>query len=196
VCEAETIPFEQKQIQAPFEEKSNSTANTTAKSEQIDQSALRTAKPGAPAALSPGTMLQIWQEERGPLAELRALSPERVARCRERISHASSKSKSIAQFLADFREAVARAATTPFLRGEGPTGWCANFDWLVANDTNYLKVLEGRYDAGAGSSSNGNAPSPREESVRRELLAGAGPLSEQNSTRVRAGVIDRVLHRE
>jgi hypothetical protein len=196
VCEADKIPPDQKQIQNPFEEKSNSTANATEKPEQIDQGALRTTKPTAPAALSPETMLEIWQQERGPLAELRALTPEREAQCRERISHAGSKSKSIAQFLADFREAVARAAATPFLCGEGAAGWCANFDWLVANDTNYLKVLEGRYDAGVGSSSNANATSAREESVRRELLAGAGPLSEQNSTRVRAGVLDRVLHRE
>jgi hypothetical protein len=196
VSEAGQIPFEPNQIQKPFEEKSNSTAKGTANANTIQQNTVRTAKSTAPAALSPEAMLDIWQQERGPLAELRALSPEREARCRERISHAGSKGKATAQFLAEFREAVARAAATPFLCGEGPTGWCANFDWLVANDTNYLKVLEGRYDAGAGSSSNSNVTSPREESVRRELLAGAGPISEQNSARVRAGVIDRVLHRE
>ena len=151
VCQTDKIPLEQKQTQRPFEEKSNSTANGTAKSEMLDPNAIRTSKPNAPAVLSPETMLEIWQRERGPLAELRALSPEREARCHERISHAGSKGKSIAQFLTDFREAVARAAATPFLCGEGPTGWRANFDWLVANDTNYLKVLEGRYDAGAGN---------------------------------------------
>jgi hypothetical protein len=196
VCEADQIPLEQKQIQKPFEEKSNSTANRATESDTSNENTARTAKPPAPAILSPEAMLEIWQQERGPLAELRALSPEREARCRERISHAGKKGKSITQFLADFREAVARAASTPFLRGEGPTGWCADFDWLIVDDTNYLKVLEGRYDAGAGSVSNANVPSPREESVRRELLAGAGPLSEENSTRVRAGVLDRVMHRE
>jgi hypothetical protein len=196
VSEAENILVEQRQMPEPFEGKANSTANGAANLEKADPLETRVAKSTGLPDLSPESMLGIWQEERGPLAELRALSPERVARCRERISHASLKGKSIAQFLADFREAVARAAVTPFLRGEGPTGWCANFDWLVADDTNYLKVLEGRYDAGSGSSSNAKATSPREEAVRRELLAGAGPPSEQNSTRVRAGVIDRVLNRE
>jgi hypothetical protein len=196
VCQTEKIPLEQKQTQKPFEEKSNSTADHTAKSHEIYKHSLRNTEPTTSAVLSPETMREIWQQERGPLAEVRELSPERGARCRERISHAGRKGKSIAQFLANFREAVARAAATPFLCGEGPAGWRANFDWLVANDTNYLKVLEGRYDSGAGSSSNVNAMSPREEAVRRELSAGAGPLSEQNSTRVRAGVIDRVLHRE
>ena len=26
-------------------------------------------------------------------------------------------------------------------------GWRADFDWLVKNDTNAVRVLEGRYDA-------------------------------------------------
>ena len=34
---------------------------------------------------------------------------------------------------------------TPFLRGENRNGWKASFDWLVENDKNYLKVLEGNY---------------------------------------------------
>ena len=139
VSEAENIPVEQRQMPKPFEGKANSTANGAANLEKADPLETRVAKSTGLPDLSPESMLGIWQEERGPLAELRALSPERVARCRERISHASLKGKSIAQFLADFREAVARAAVTPFLRGEGPTGWCANFDWLVADDTNYLE---------------------------------------------------------
>ena len=35
---------------------------------------------------------------------------------------------------------------TPFLRGENKSGWCASLDWLIANDKNYIKVLEGVYD--------------------------------------------------
>jgi len=33
----------------------------------------------------------------------------------------------------------------PFLKGENKDGWTATFDWLVVNDKNYLKVLEGNY---------------------------------------------------
>jgi len=36
---------------------------------------------------------------------------------------------------------------TPFLTGENNRGWTVSFDWLVSNDTNYIKVLEGKYDA-------------------------------------------------
>jgi hypothetical protein len=164
----------------------------------------------------------IWEQERGTLPELRALTPERVARCRERLSHSRDR----ARFLADFRVAVRRAAATPFLCGAGPAGWRANFDWVVANDTNYVKVLEGRYDAvardvptegatnGAGIPSitaaqgnvfpNSGAPhswsarsAEREEFTRRELRAGAGPVAAlPSSMRIRSDVIERALKRE
>jgi hypothetical protein len=222
VCESSELLFEQQQ--EPFEEKqnlsnqkakSNSTSNLAAVNRK--ESSRRSLKTTSAGIVSPETMRDIWDQERGPLSEVRALSPERAARCRERISHALSKSGNGAQFLADFREAVARAAATPFLCGAGPTGWRANFDWLVANNTNYLKILEGRYDAGGGNSRDANAaatgsasdlrPSSggagswaaramaRDESVRRELHAGAGPSSKPNTMRVRAGIFDRVFHR-
>ena len=36
-------------------------------------------------------------------------------------------------------------AKTPFLKGVNKRGWKVDFDWLIANDTNYVKVLEGKY---------------------------------------------------
>ena len=32
-----------------------------------------------------------------------------------------------------------------FLTGNSDLGWIIDFNWLIANDTNYLKVLEGNY---------------------------------------------------
>ena len=206
VCEplANSLELRQK----PFEEnaKANSEDNSRSTSLHTNADKIKNTALASQTSPSPETLREIWQQERGPLSEVRALSPEREARCRERISHARSKGKNIAQFLADFREAVARSAATPFLCGEGPGGWSANFDWLVLNDTNYLKVIEGRYDAGAGNFAKAGSSSgagswavqatARDESVRRELNAGAGPPTMHDSTRVRAGVIQRALHRE
>jgi hypothetical protein len=155
-------------------------------------------------ALTPEALGEIWEQERGTLPEMRGLTPDRVVRCRERIRNATQS----AQFVADFREAVRRAAATPFLCGEGPGGWRANFDWIVANDTNYLKVLEGRYDAGSGGTGCGplhhNPPGAsenwsaravsRDESARRMVRAGAGPEA-PSSVRVRADVLHRATHR-
>lgn len=130
---------------------------------------------------------EIWEQERGALPELRALTPERLARCRERISHACDRQR----FFADFREAVRRAAATPFLCGAGPAGWRANFDWIVANDTNYVKVLEGRYDAVARGGSG-----EREEFARRASHVAAGAaVTMPDTARVRAEVIERAVKR-
>ena len=215
VCDNPQNCFEEKQKpkEKPFEENARAKAKATATSTNPSQNPANTLGLSLQPTASPETLREIWEQERGSLGELRALSPEREARCRERLSHARKKGKDIAQFLADFREAVARAAATPFCCGAGPGGWIANFDWLICNDTNYLKVLEGRYDAGPRISANVNdAPNAprgfsasaqswtahamaREEAVRRELNAGEGPSSTQSCTRVRAGVVDRALHR-
>jgi len=163
--------------------------------------------PPAPEALA-----EIWDEERRSLPEVRGLTPERVARCRERIANArkgpGENANDCAQFLADFREAVRRAAATPFLCGAGPAGWRANFDWIVANDTNYLKVLEGRYDPGARAAGNDSSgaresvvragwsshASARDDAARRMAHAGTGPQAHP-SVRVRANVLNRAQHR-
>jgi hypothetical protein len=135
-----------------------------------------------------------------------------VACCRERIANArkgqGENANDCAQFLADFREAVRRAAATPFLCGAGPAGCRANFDWIVANDTNYLKVLEGRYDPGARTAGNDSPSacesvaradwsshaSARDDAARRMAHAGTAPQAHP-SVRVRANVLNRAQQR-
>ena len=41
-----------------------------------------------------------------------------------------------------------------FLTGDNDRGWVAKFDWLMANDTNIVKVLEGNYKNSKVKSSN------------------------------------------
>jgi hypothetical protein len=36
-------------------------------------------------------------------------------------------------------------AEQPFLLGQNDRGWVVSFDWIIANDTNFVKVLEHRY---------------------------------------------------
>jgi hypothetical protein len=53
-----------------------------------------------------------------------------------------------------WREALTRAAASPFLRGESDSGdWRMNIDWFLKPDS-VTKILEGKYDR----SSNGHAP--------------------------------------
>ncbi len=47
--------------------------------------------------------------------------------------------------LFDIDKLIEAIKDQPFLLGEGATGWVVSFDWLILNDTNYLKVLEKKY---------------------------------------------------
>ena len=56
--------------------------------------------------------------------------------------------------LEEWKEVFMKMEASDFLRGANDRKWKATFDWLVSNDTNMVKVLEGNYDnkeAGGGS---------------------------------------------
>lgn len=69
------------------------------------------------------------------------MNDERKRKVRIRVKHGMK--------LPAFEEAVRRCASTPFLMGANNRGWQANFDWLIENDTNLAKVLEGAYSGTA-----------------------------------------------
>jgi hypothetical protein len=88
---------------------------------------------------SPEQLLEIYEAGRGALPAAERLTAERRRQCARRLAAGFTA--------ADFALAVRRAAQTPFLAGGGERGWRANFDWLIANDTNARRVLEGCYDS-------------------------------------------------
>jgi len=45
----------------------------------------------------------------------------------------------------DFPKVIELMNQGPFLKGIGGRGWVADFDWIIANGTNWLKVMEGKY---------------------------------------------------
>ncbi len=45
----------------------------------------------------------------------------------------------------DFNKIIDAIKGQPFLLGENDRKWVIDFDWLIKNDTNYLKVLEYKY---------------------------------------------------
>lgn len=49
-------------------------------------------------------------------------------------------------FLDDFVKCIELINTSTFLQGHNNKNWSVSFDWLIANDTNYIKVLEGNYN--------------------------------------------------
>jgi hypothetical protein len=66
--------------------------------------------------------------------------------------------------LAKFEEAIQRALKTPFLVGDNERGWQMDFDWLIENDTNMTKVMEGKYENG-GTGRNGRTGTSREDRI-------------------------------
>ena len=62
-----------------------------------------------------------------------------------------AREKAVAQVWTQFgadsvNEVVSRAAVSPFLNGEGKKHFVATFDWIFKPE-NFLKILEGNYDA-------------------------------------------------
>jgi len=107
-------------------------------------------------------IVSLWNTNRGPFPEVLKLTESRRRKIQARI-HADP------EFPQKIEAAVSRAKQSPFLCGAGSRGWKADFGWFIANDTNYVAVLEGKYDDGKGSVSRANERT-------RSNLAAAGLL--------------------
>jgi hypothetical protein len=110
------------------------------------------------ASVSPNILIEIYRQHNQALPEVKALTSERLKKCRSRINQAV-RDGCLEPYLADFTAAVKKAQQTPFLRGEGARGWRASFDWFVANNLNIYAVIEGNYDGPAAGPNNGSGGS-------------------------------------
>jgi hypothetical protein len=130
------------------------------KPEQLELGQAREEKPTAKV------LLEIYEQERGPLPAVRDETPERLSKCRKRLlSHGKSQEK----FLADFRAAVRKASQLTW------PGWRPGFDWFVENDTHYIKVLEGAYDNWGNNPARSGTTNLDEEIMRVAATAGRRP---------------------
>lgn len=100
-------------------------------------------------------LVETWNaaaEKIPQLAAVRKLTQERRRKIRSRIKHDPG-------FTGTFADAIRRL---PIPNTESFT-WQPDFDWMIANDTNAVKLAEGKYD----TAGNGQAKSPAE--VIREI---------------------------
>ncbi len=141
---------------------------------------------------SPEQMLEIYEAERETLPQVAQWNQERRRQCQKWLQQGLT--------LRDFRAAVRRAAATPFLAGVGGRGWCVSFDWLVANDTNVRKVLEGRYDTPtvgtAGWQSGGPGARASGHGAISKVHADAGPVAAATGARLKVGTLQRIRARQ
>jgi hypothetical protein len=87
--------------------------------------------------------LTIWNDNRGCLPKVQALTSKRKSQIKSRLAEKED--------LTYWTECVKKMAASNFCR----EGKWATFDWLIKNDTNHVKVMEGNYDD--RGSSNGSA---------------------------------------
>ena len=105
-------------------------------------------------------IFSLWNAERGSLREVLKLTKGRQAKILARL-------RSDPEFSQKLSAAIQKARQTPFLCGAGGQGWKAGFDWFIANDTNCIAVLEGKYDGGKGG------PSRAEQQTSANISAAA-----------------------
>jgi hypothetical protein len=89
--------------------------------------------------LSPEILVKGWNDICGDegLTKVIKLTPERRSKVNARI-----RTHSKVEFWTDV---INEIPCQPFLMGKNDRKWKADFDWLMANDTNAVKVLEGKY---------------------------------------------------
>lgn len=51
-----------------------------------------------------------------------------------------------AHYKAEIKRAIDRIAGSPFLLGKAKPTWRVSFDFMIENDANYIKVMEGKYE--------------------------------------------------
>lgn len=101
-------------------------------------------------------LVDVWNSNCAPLARVARLTSQRTAKAKTRLVEQPD--------LDEWAKIVARLAKSEFA---ATSGW-ANFDWLIANDTNSVKVAEGKYDN----------PKPKPKPGDRPWKPDAPPLSD------------------
>lgn len=71
------------------------------------------------------------------LPAIKKISPDRRKHLKQRFANKD--------FVNSWEKVLNDIPDCPFLMGENDRKWVANFDWLIRNDSNYLKILEGKY---------------------------------------------------
>jgi hypothetical protein len=83
-----------------------------------------------------GDALNLWNKSISPkIPSLQKLSSERKKKFLSRLAEG--------MVLADV---ISKINASSFLTGLNDRKWTADFDWVVANSTNWVKVMEGKYD--------------------------------------------------
>lgn len=86
----------------------------------------------------PSHLVALWNDHTTPPL------PKCIKLTKARIIHA--KQRLVEHGLDWWLSVIKRIDASTFCHGGNDRGWLATFDWLIANEDNAVKVLEGKYD--------------------------------------------------
>lgn len=95
-------------------------------------------------------MMRLWNEYavRANLCAANKMTTPRMRNCRARLKERT---------LTEWEEVFKKIISNPFLTGRNKDNWQATFDWIIKNDNNSQKVLDGYYDRSKAGKSRENA---------------------------------------
>jgi predicted phage replisome organizer len=70
------------------------------------------------------------------LSNIKSLTKKRIAKLKIRTK----------EELFDFEQILRNAENQKFLLGDNKSNWEVTFDWIIENESNYIKILEGNYE--------------------------------------------------
>ena len=82
---------------------------------------------------------ELYNSTCNSLSKVRSVSSTRKR-------HLKARWKQLDFNIDTFQEAFEKVEASDFCTGKNDRGWKADFDWLIKNDNNIIKVLEGKYD--------------------------------------------------
>jgi len=80
----------------------------------------------------------LYNEICGSLTQIRSLSDNRKKKLKTRWQQLDCN-------IDNFRDVFERVESSSFCKGNNDRGWKADFDWIIKNDENIIKILEGKY---------------------------------------------------
>lgn len=136
-------------------------------------------------------VLELWNALPVSFSKVQKLNDSRRTHLKTRYSET--------EFRDGIETIIEKVRGSMFLAGENGNGWKCTFDWLIKNDSNYTKILEGNYDRGKGgkngTTGGGNAINRSNgisEQTRKRLASIADPV-QRVRTAEREGIIPEYL---
>lgn len=106
------------------------------------------AEPAGPVMPKPIEIVSLWNtRSKGKLPEVSKLSKDRITKTKLRLEEHP--------LINDWEKVIDKILASPFLLGE--TGWKCSFDFLIHNEKNWLKIMEGNYDRPTSNKATGTA---------------------------------------